>query len=367
MSDLDLTISRADLSAMLKRASGSFSKKSPMEVLKCVLLDAADDCLAISATDTYLSAHSVAAANVKSPGRTCVDAGKLHDYIANLKTTDVRLVEKKGALEVKAGKSTYKIPTVFADSFPPIPLTLGATRIVTLPADELVRLITQGALAISTDEAREHMKVALLELADDRATMVSTDGSRLALAVTKAAHGEASRVAIPANGVTEIRKLCEANRGADVTLFRQGGYLLLTCTNTTIGVRLGEDQFPPYKKVVPSSSKHSVTLAREPLIDAVKRCGLVTAGGKGGIRLEFKEGALGVFAEREGDAAHEVLDCPADFDLIIGSGANFIVQALAALTSDEVIVGVSDPLAPIVLTMPDCDEAKMVVMPQRLP
>jgi DNA polymerase-3 subunit beta len=368
MSDLDLTIPRQDLASMLARASGSFSKKSPMEVLKCVLLDAADDCLAISATDTYLSAHTVSAANVKSPGRTCVDASKLNEIVRSLPAGDVRLVEKKGSLEIIVKKSKFKLATTYPDNFPPIPLTLGAERLTTMPADELARLVTQGALAISTDDAREHMKVALLELADGRATMVSTDGSRLALATTKATHLAATRLPIPASGVSELRKLCEVNKGGEVTLYRQGGYLLMTSGNATIGVRLGDDQFPPYKKVVPTSFKHSVTLARELLMDAVKRCGIVANGGTkaAGIRLEFKEGDLSIFAERESDAAHEQIDCAPGFELQIGVGASFVVQALAVLPSDEVTLEMTDPLGPIVITMPGCDESKQVCMPMRL-
>lgn len=365
---MDISISRNDLSKMLERARSAVSAKSPIAALQCALLDACDGKLTVSATDSFVSVRSNASAAVKKPGRTCVDARKIADIVKSLPAGDVRLSINASGLQVSSGKSKFKLATVDTDGFPALPTTEHATALVSLECDVISHLIAQGAYAQATDETRPFLCVALLELSDDSATLVSTDGNRLAHASARVTHGPASKLAIPARGLGEIKKLCDGLKGSTVELHRHVQLLMVTSADATLSVQLGDDAaFPPYKRLIPTSYKHRATFCRDLLMDAVKRAGLVSSATKiGAVRLEFSDGELAITAESEADAADERIECDSDFKMVIGVGANFFAQALAGLAADEVTVDLIDPLAPIIIRGVGDDGATALCMPMRL-
>lgn len=365
---MDISIPRNDLSKMLARASSAVAHKSPQAVLQCALIEAADGTVTVSGTDSFVSARSTCKAAVKKPGSVCVDARKAADVVKNLPAGDVRVLVKDGAAFFSVAKSKTKLATVDTSEFPPLPTTTSATLIATIESDVLARLITQGTYAQSTDDTRAFLCVGLLELSDDSATMVSTDGNRLALAVTKMAHGPSTKLAIPARGLGELKKLCESLKGGAIGLYRQGSVLLASSSDATLSVQLGDESaFPPYKRIIPTSNKHRVTFARDQLLDAIKRVALVASAVKASaIRLEFSSGELAILAENEADAADERIECTGDFKLAIGVGAGFLSQALGALLTDEVTLELNGTLDPIVIKGVDDETAFGLVMPMRI-
>jgi DNA polymerase-3 subunit beta len=365
---IDISIPRNDLSKMLSRASSAVAHKSPQAVMQCALIEAADGALTVSGTDSFVSIRSTSNATVKKPGRICVDARKAADVVKNLPAGDVRVLVKDGAAFFSSAKSKTKLATVDAEAFPPLPTTSNATLIAKIDCDVLSRLIAQGTYAQATDDTRAFLCVGLLDIADDSATMVSTDGNRLALAVTKMAHGPATKIAIPARGLGELKRLCESLKGGTVELYKHGAMMLVSSSDATLSIQLGdESQFPPYQRIIPKSFAHRVTFSRDMLMDALKRASLVAAAVKAGrVRLEFSDGELAILAESEADSADERIECDATFALTIGVGSTFLSQALVTLMTDEVTLDLGGDLDPIVVRGVSDDSAYSVVMPMRI-
>lgn len=65
---MKLTIPRDTLAAAVDRVARLASKRSPLPILKCVLLQAEDGCLRLSATDLQLSVSIQTEANVEIGG-----------------------------------------------------------------------------------------------------------------------------------------------------------------------------------------------------------------------------------------------------------------------------------------------------------
>jgi DNA polymerase-3 subunit beta len=368
MSDLELSIDSKSLKAVLARAAGAAQAKSTLPSLAMCHLDARDGRLTATTTDLVVSERSSAEAAVKTAGSICVDARKLTDTVKLLPPGDVKLRVQGNALELRVGKSKHRFGTTPGDEFPAVPASDAGEHVATIASDELLRVIAQGGYAMSSDSTRPHLCGVMLELADDRVTAISTDGHRLAIASGPAKHSAAQKLLVPAKGVAELKKLCA---GAEQVEFRTHGarMLLLSAGETTVSCMLGDEQFPPWQKVVPKSHEHRVTVARELLIDALRRAQVVSSASiGGGVRLVFGDGDLSIYAEDavSGGDAHEAVECDASFALTIGLASGYFLQALSALTTEEVVLELSGALDPVVVKGLGDEQAFGVCMPQRI-
>lgn len=370
MSEFELRMPIVDLTALLARAGGCSNTRSPLPIMSCVLLQATDDALTASSTNSIVSERSSAKATVKKPGQLCVDAKSFDAQVKSIKAGEVTLKRNGSSLDVRCGGSRFKLPCQDAESFPTLPTVDGAKPIAKIEPKALARLIAQGAYAVSTNETLQHLTPAYFELTPKSISVVSTDGHRLALAQAALTEAVECKLAVPQGGLSEMRKLCGSADG-EIELYRSGQTLLMRSGDTTVSVLLGDDAAcPPYRKLIPAPREHSVVMSRELLISAVKRVGLVAASLVGcGIRLDLVEGALSISASAADSAseAQDKLECACSWELSIGTSGRYMEAALAAFDADEVAVDFGGPLDPIVVRAADLSgDALSLCMPMRL-
>lgn len=343
--------------------------RSPLPIMSCVLLQATDGTLTASSTDSIVSERSSTAATVKRPGQLCVDAKQFDARVKSIKAGEVTLKRTGGSLDVRCGGTRFKLPALDGVSFPALPTVDGAKPLTKIDAKALARLIAQGAYAVSLNETLPHLTCAYVEMAAKSVAVVSTDGHRLGLAEAPLDEAVACKLAIPAKGIAEIRKLCSSADG-EIELYKSGSMLLLKSGDTTLSVLTGDEAAcPPYRKVIPTTHTNRVTVDRELLISAVKRVGLVGQAVEGcGIRLDFATGALSLTATaKDSDSeAQDRLECDSTFELAIGTNCRFLEHALSVLESDAVTLDFGGPLDPIVIRAVDGGASTNVVMPMRL-
>ncbi|HVJ89448.1 MAG TPA: DNA polymerase III subunit beta, partial [Labilithrix sp.] len=119
----------------------------------------------------------------------------------------------------------------------------------------------------------------------------------------------------------------------------------------TFTTKLVDSSFPPYAQVIPKSSARIFRLSRVKLADAVKAVA-VSAGNNLGVRLSFNKGDLRVTSEdpTKGEGVDEV-----SYDLVdgkdgalVGMNSKYLGEVLTALSSDDVELGISGELDPVV-------------------
>src|SRR6185312_11805468 len=79
--DMELELKRADLMKSLAIASEVAPPKSPIPILKCVRMTAADGRLVIDASDNIVSCSLASEARVDRPGCVAVPAAQLSDLV----------------------------------------------------------------------------------------------------------------------------------------------------------------------------------------------------------------------------------------------------------------------------------------------
>jgi len=361
---MKFTIQQQEFARIVARASGAADRKATMPILGTIRLGA-DAGVTASATDLYIGTDATAQADVTEPGAACVTAKTLGDVVRALPHGSVNVTYFKGALELRSGKSKYKLATIDADDFPARETPDGAEWWA-VPGADLSSVLASSAFAASADETRPHLAVVLLESRGGRLRGVSTDGHRLAIA-SIAVDAPDARALVPSRAIAEIRRLSDVSESVDVAVV--GDVIFARADGTTIGAKLAQDAFVPYEKVIPSKHAREVRILREDVMAAIKRVALLAADKSTGIRVELGPGALTLRGVNErGEAVEELSADYAGKAWSTGANARYLLDALGAMRTEDVAVKCGDELAPMLIEQASSHDVEVmcIVMPMRI-
>lgn len=326
---------------------------------------------------------ATAPAEVKQGGSIAVSARTLFDIVKNLPDGDVQwTVGPNFSAEIRSGKVRFRIPGMPGDDFPPLP-TPGQVEFASVDADLLADLITKTSYSMSTDDTRPHLAGALFEGEGHVVRMVTTDGHRLSKCEHRLREGSPMvnfSMLVPNKGIGELKRLLEDAKGdkpakgevatpATVGVASQGGNAFFRREGVQLSVKLADEAFPPYGKVIPQNQDKRVICSRAILVEAMRRISLVSSDKSGGVRMMVQPGSLRIVSENPdiGEGSEELdVDYVGD-PLTIGFNARYVLDVLGALGDDEVALEFSGELDPgVIKPAGDTYVFVGVVMPMRI-
>ncbi len=375
---MELSISKKDFLRGLSRTHAVADRKSSMPILSNVVLSADDEgFLRFAATDLYLAVSASAEAQVKRAGSIAISARTVFDIVKNLPEGEVKLtVDKSHAAVLRSGKIKFRIPGMPGEDFPRLP-SPGESPMAELDATQLAQLIQHTQYAMSSDDTRPHLAGALFESDGRVVRMVTTDGHRLSKAEVAAATEASFSMLVPAKGIAELKRLIEdvrsdKNRPVDqpatLGVAAVGASAFFRGPDVLLSVKLVDEQFPPYAKVIPQSHQRRVVLARDLLLDALRRISLVASDKSGGVRMMLDAGKLEIVSENPdiGEGSEELdVDFSGD-KLAVGFNARYLVELLSSLSEDEVAIELGGDLDPGVIKPVSDTGFVGVIMPMRI-
>ena len=375
---MELSISKKDLLRGLARTHAVADRKSSMPILSNILLSADENgALRFAATDLYLAVNASAEARVKRGGSVAISARTLFDIVKNLPEGEVKLaVDKNHAVQLRSGKIKFRIPGMPGEDFPPLP-SPGEAAFADLDATVLGQLIGLTQYSMSSDDTRPHLAGTLFESDGKVVRMVTTDGHRLSKAEVPSPGLTTFTMLVPQKGVLELKRLIEDVRNdktrppeerVTVSVTSVGGNAFFRGHEVQLSVKLADEQFPPYAKVIPQSHTRRVIAARELLVDSLKRISLVASDKSGGVRLILEPGKLEIISENPdvGEGSEELDVDFAGERVAIGFNARYLLEVLSALPDNEVALELGGELDPGVVKPATDNRFVGVIMPMRI-
>jgi len=385
LGEMELTVAKKDLLKIVARMQGVAERKSTMPVLANVLLAAdGNGTLRLAATDLYLSLVGRIPAEVAKGGSVAVSAKDLFERVKMMPDGPVVIASQENATTTLKAAGTarrYTLRGMPGEDFPPLPQPAEGSPTLALDVEVLAELIAKTHFSISTDETRAHLNSALFEWEGDIVRMVTTDGHRLSKVDVRVAGRQASAtMLIPLKAIQELRRLCDelladtsGDKKPELLITPSGASAFFQGGGTTFSVKLVDAQFPPYSQVIPAASDKVVRAPRGALADALKAVSVAASERTGGVKLSLTKGSMRITSEspESGDGYDEIPVEYAGPNMSIGFNAKYFLDVLAAITDDEVAVGLSGELDPAVLrpagaTTSEDRQFLSVVMPMRI-
>ena len=185
---MEFIAEKSELLDELDLIQGAVEKKSTIPILSHFLMEATGSRLQITSSDLELAARTSCFAKVKVEGKGAVPARRLVEIVRSLPDGEIRFKGLENHwVQLTCQRSSFKLASIATDNFPALPELPKAA--FTLPTAVLAGLIDRTMFAASQDENRFSLNGVLLLLKPESASMVATDGHRLALAERRQAVG----------------------------------------------------------------------------------------------------------------------------------------------------------------------------------
>jgi DNA polymerase-3 subunit beta len=365
---MKLTAPREDLLAPLQSVIGVVERRQTMPVLANVLLSARDNRLNITGTDLEVELVATSMVSVQQGGDITVPGRKLLDIFKSLpEQASITLSTEGERISIKAGKSRFTLSTLPAAEFPLVE-EINAQQTLTVAQGEFRRLIDKTHFSMAQQDVRYYLNGLLLETEGTSLRAVATDGHRLALCeMTLEEKAKTNQqVIVPRKGVLELQR----------TLGTEGTIELAIGTNhirAQIGAirftsKLIDGRFPEYGRVIPASPSRKVEADRELLRQALQRTAILSNEKYRGIRLTAKPELLVIQAHNpeQEEAEDQVEVAYQGEEVEIGFNVNYLLDALGAIESEKVEIGLTDSNSSCLIHAPGATHTRYVVMPMRL-
>jgi len=364
---MEVVIDRDAFLKGLQMVQNIVEPRQTLPILANVLLEADGENVRLTATDLEVGARVAVPAKVGSKGAITVSARKLAEIVKELPAAAVAVkVTDNVTVSLRCGGATYRMVGLAPDDFPPV-VPASPQSWVSVEAKTLREMLTQTSFAVSHDETRYALNGVLFAFQGKDLRMVATDGHRLALSMRSLGQAVASATGIvPRKAVTEIMRVIGA--GEEVQLAITDNQFVLQMPNFVMTARLIEGQFPNYEAVIPRTHPGRLTTGRGALSSALRRVAVMAEERNKPVKLALSPASLKVSASsQELGEAEEILDVEyAGEEMVIGFNSRYLLEAMAALEKDQVVLEIKDAQSPGVIKSVEGEGYCCVIMPMRI-
>jgi DNA polymerase III subunit beta len=353
----------------LQAVSGIVERRQTLPILSNVLIETGNDKLKLTATDLEIQIAAETAFTSGDPQSLTVTARKLQDLLRALpEDTAISLDAKDSKMTLKAGKSKFQLQTLPAADFPRITKSSDRVQAFTIKQKDLKHLIKLTEFAMAQQDIRYYLNGVLFVLDGSRLIAVATDGHRMSYAHV-AIEGSFTKqeVIVPRKTILELSKLLqETDEPVSVEIL--GNQIRLSFANIELVSKVIDGKFPDFNRVIPSGHTKHVVLDRALLLHTLQRAAILSNEKFRGVRVVLESGSLKIVCTNaEQEEAEEQLDVAYEGDgLDVGFNINYLLDVMSTLTQSELKLSFNDSTSSALITIPDRDDYKYVVMPMRI-
>jgi len=365
---MKLSVSRETLLKPLQAVIGVVERRQTMPILANVLLVVKDGQVAVTGTDLEVELVATVDVEVEAAGEITVPGRKLLDICRALpESAEVSISVSGEKLNVKSGRSRFSLMTLPAAEFPRVG-DINAGQSLSISQSTLAKLLDKTHFSMAQQDVRYYLNGLLLETGKKWLRAVATDGHRLALCEVELDEQKIpeQQVIVPRKGVLELQRLIGGEGELQIEL--GSNHIRIQLEDIRYTSKLIDGRFPEYERVIPQDTDNQLTADREAFRGALQRTAILSNEKYRGIRLIIKKGGLLLQAHNpeQEEAEEEVEISYSGDDIEIGFNVNYLLDAFAAIESDEIVLAVVDGNSSCLLRDPGNDDCKYVVMPMRL-
>lgn len=349
---------------------GIVERKQTLPILSNVLIEKETGKIRFTATDLEIQITTTIETKAGGSEISSITVGgkKLQEIFRILPDqSKISIETKENKALIKANKSRFSLQTLPAQDFPKLNNQLTDAKKIVLHQSMLKKLLLSVQYAMAQQDVRYYLNGVLLIIEGNKLKVVATDGHRLAFnaGVIDGNH-EKQEIIMPRKAVTELCKLLgDTNESVEVEFSTQQVKMIFSGINLITKVIDGK--FPDYERVIPKYSNH-LSMNRVLVQQALQRAAILSNEKFRGVRFVLTEKNLSIISSNsEHEEAQEEIETDYHGEAIdIGFNVNYLMDGLNNIGSEAVVFSFGDPNSSILITTPENQEFRYVVMPMRI-
>ena len=360
---MKLQVTQENLNRALSTVARVANSRNALPILANILVKTTNNRLSVSATNLDIAITHYIGAKVGVEGSVTVPARLMQDFVSSLPAGVIDLELEENKLHITTDQYKSVVNGIAADDFPVMPAIEGGTA-WTISGPTLKKGLQQVAMAASSDESRPVLTGVLMQTVDGNLYMAATDSYRLA-EKNLGPNKENVQLLVPVSAMQDLLRIV-SDFEDDVKVTHDDQQVLFQVGDVDLVARLIDGKYPDYRKLIPQKFDVESMVKRADLVNVTKVSSLFARESAGSVTIQVDEEAANVSIH---SIASQLGENTATAEgKITGTGSitlnsRYLLDALHAVSGDEVNFNFNGKLEPTLLKDPANSDYVHIIMP----
>lgn len=371
---MNFTISKSAFYNSLSLVSKAISSTSPLPALTGVKIDIFEDRLVLTGASSEFSIrhdlfvdHEINQLKIYETGQILMDARNLSEIVRKLDSNTLSMETVDGLMvRITGNLAIFTLNSMVVDGYPRIDFSKPETALE-LDRALLSEMIRQTAFACSDRLTRPVLMGVNFSYDKHHLTAVATDSFRLARKqVPYEANIDPFNITIPKKALDEVVRLLEGDGHLSIAMDQKK--IQFENDSILIQSQLLDDVFPETNRLIPISFVNEIVMNTHDLRNAIDRAAYIRMDGTSTVRMDIaQDNVLLTSQSQEIGSSKETLMVN-HFEgepLRLSYSGKFMMDALKAMNSSDVLIKFSGELKPFLVLNPHDETVLQLILPVR--
>ena len=346
---MKLVCSKSNLLTGVQIVSKAVPSKTTMSILECILIDATQAQIKLTANDMEIGIETVVEGEVVEKGIIALDAKIFSDIVRKLPDSDITIeTDSSFKTTITCEKAKFNIIGKSGEDFSYLP-EIERNDSIVVSQFTLKEVVRQTIFSIADNDNNKLMTGELFEINEDELKVVSLDGHRISIRKIKLKNSYGSKkVVVPGKTLSEVSKILSGDTDKDVNIFFTDKHVLFEFDQTIVVSRLIEGEYFRIEQMLSSDYETKVRVNKRELLDCIDRATLlIKEGDKKPIIINITDDNMELKINSTVGSMDESMDIQkSGKDLMIGFNPKFMIDALRVIDDEEIDMYLVNPKAP---------------------
>ncbi|MDE7179027.1 MAG: DNA polymerase III subunit beta [Lachnospiraceae bacterium] len=346
---MKIVCKKSNLLNGVQTVSKAVPNKTTMSILECILVEAAENEIKLTANDMELGIETVIEGNVVEPGTIALDAKIFFEIVRKLPDNDITIeTDPSFKTMITCEKAKFNIIGKSGEDFSYLP-EIERNDSLIISQFTLKEVIRQTIFSIADNENNKLMTGELFEIENDTLKVVSLDGHRISIRKIGLKNSyDHKKVVVPGKTLNEVSKILSGDMDKDVNIFFTDKHILFEFNNTLVVSRLIEGEYFKIDQMLSSDYETKIRMNKKDLLDCIDRATLlVKEGDKKPVIIDVKDTSMQLKMNSTVGSMDEDIDIEKEGkDLKIGFNPKFLIDALRVIEDEDILIYMVNPKAP---------------------
>ena len=346
---MKLVCSKSNLLTGVQIVSKAVPSKTTMSILECILIDATQGQIKLTANDMEIGIETVIEGEVVEKGIIALDAKIFSDIVRKLPDSDITIeTDSSFKTTITCEKAKFNIIGKYGEDFSYLP-EIERNDSIVVSQFTLKEVVRQTIFSIADNDNNKLMTGELFEINEDELKVVSLDGHRISIRKIKLKNSYGNKkVVVPGKTLSEVSKILSGETDKDVSIIFTDKHVLFEFDQTIVVSRLIEGEYFRIEQMLSSDYETKVRVNKRELLDCIDRATLlIKEGDKKPIIINITDDNMELKINSTVGSMDESMDIQkSGKDLMIGFNPKFMIDALRVIDDEEIDMYLVNPKAP---------------------
>ena len=346
---MKLVCSKANLLNGVQTVSKAVPSKTTMSILECILVDATNGEIKLTANDMELGIETTIEGQIVEKGIIALDAKMFLEIVRKLPDSDITIeTDDSFKVVITCEKAKFTIIGKSGEDFSYLPAVEKDDSIV-MSQFTLKEVVRQTIFSISDNDNNKLMTGELFDINGEEFKIVSLDGHRISIRKIQLKNSYSpKKVVVPGKTLNEVSKILPGDADNDVTISFTEKHIVFEFDKTVVVSRLIEGEYFKIDQMLSSDYETKVRVNKKEFLSCIDRATLlVKEGDKKPIIVNITDSGMELKINSALGSMNEEIDIQKQGkDLMIGFNPKFLIDALRVIDDEEVDLYMVNPKAP---------------------